>query len=607
MPGSLVAPRTSAICAGLALAFGVSGSTVLTAPASAQSTRPWVVALTGRPVPLVNPPANYNSLSLPVVGGGGRIWYTGNYGSGPTAFIMYATPFGGLQSIFREQGDPVAELGGGATVWGGGFGRLAAAGNNIAFAGNYGGGAPPPGNGMWQSTTTNLLLTATNATGSTAPGTTNRFASYEFAAMGGIERLAVRATTDGPATSNSGIWIGLGSQGAALTLHVLESDLPPDVPADVQFDDFTNAAFDPVINSSGVLAFLAPLRGPSVTAASNRCIVAGPPAAERIVARTGSPAAGVGLPAGVVYATLGAPWINESNDIVFTGRLTGGAPAVGPNDDEGLWLVRWPGTEPELVVREGIPAPGIGNPAILLHERTFNTASFRQTIIDSQGRIGFISGLLGPGITNDNDSVIYLAERLPGPNAWGLTLLVREGQDAPDLTPGSDRYGAFVSLFLNAYGNLAFTTNINSFSSRAALFAGSPPPGAIHLMAVAGGTLDVGAPGPVQLRTIRTFFSQFVPFVGSGGGGRSDGLPTCLSNIGTVVFRVEFSDGSSGIFERIIRQPGDFNNSGQNTPEDIFQFLHCYFSFDFRADHNQSGVVGVQDVFDFLNDYFTLH
>ncbi len=50
--------------------------------------------------------------------------------------------------------------------------------------------------------------------------------------------------------------------------------------------------------------------------------------------------------------------------------------------------------------------------------------------------------------------------------------------------------------------------------------------------------------------------------------------------------------------------PGDFNNSGGISVQDIFDFLSAYFTGDLAADVNESGSVTVQDIFDFLTLYF---
>lgn len=48
----------------------------------------------------------------------------------------------------------------------------------------------------------------------------------------------------------------------------------------------------------------------------------------------------------------------------------------------------------------------------------------------------------------------------------------------------------------------------------------------------------------------------------------------------------------------------DFNNSGQVSIQDVFDFLAAYFAADPRADFNADGAVSVQDVLDYLGAYF---
>lgn len=50
--------------------------------------------------------------------------------------------------------------------------------------------------------------------------------------------------------------------------------------------------------------------------------------------------------------------------------------------------------------------------------------------------------------------------------------------------------------------------------------------------------------------------------------------------------------------------PVDFNDSGEVTVQDIFDFLSAYFLGDIAADYNGSATVTVQDIFDFLEAYF---
>ncbi len=53
-----------------------------------------------------------------------------------------------------------------------------------------------------------------------------------------------------------------------------------------------------------------------------------------------------------------------------------------------------------------------------------------------------------------------------------------------------------------------------------------------------------------------------------------------------------------------IHCPGDFNNSGSATVQDIFDFLTAWFAGTRFADFNGDGLINIQDIFDFLSAWF---
>ncbi len=566
------------------------------AGAAGQIPRPRTVAIVGQELVQVGA-STVTILNRPSVGSRGGIYFSGQYQASGNLFnaVLYAPRRIGDALIIRRQGAEVPELGP-SVVWGSTFGLVTAHGGDVVFTGNYGGGGIL-GTGLWESAGPTLVLTATAQMGVPAPGTIVEFGAFHAVAIaspGLFRSLAVRASVNGPSTANSGVWVGPITS-AGLALFALEGDQVPDAPAGVVYDDVaTLPVYDPVTCTIGASAFLAPVRGTGVTAANNRAIIVGTPSAPRMVARTGDPAPG--MPAGCVYAAFDRPYMN-GQDVVFTGRVTGGG--VTGNDDEGLWILRWTSDTPELIVREGIIAPIVGG-TIILKERTSGLASFRHTIINAAGTIFFVSGLQGVGINNDNDGVVYRMMRETG-GGWSFTLVAREGQDAPGLTMGVDRYGPFGQLFANATGDLAMLSQIQG-SSAWAVYVGRP--GAMKVAVAAGRQLDIGTPGSPLLRTVRSTFSQFTPITASAsGGGSGDGLATCLSDYGTLVYRAEFLDGPPGIFELAIRT-ADITGEGQFTPEDIFQFLDRWFAFSPSSDFNGSGDVTVQDIYDFLESFF---
>ncbi len=573
----------------LSVAGAILGMIVLASGSWAQAPEPEVVALTGRPVPSVAS-SSYTSLGHPAVNAVGKALFTAEYnapGGFRRALMQGGSAVNGT-SVLRREADPVAELGGLPAAWTGAFSLPAAGGTEVAFIGEFTG--PMAGSGLWHESGLPFLLRATTAAGVNAPGMTGRFSTFHAVGLAAGGELVLRASAATGANADTGLWVAAGS---GVAPYQFEGDLPPDVPAGVEYDDLGSLSNNPVVNPGGVVAFLAPLRG-NVTSATNRAIVVGPPSGERTVARTGWPAAG--MPEGAVFASLGPPGINIQNDVVFSARVIGGG--VGPNDDEGVWIVRYPSTTLSLVVREGIMPTGAGQ-GVLLHERTAATACFRETVIDSTERIAFVSGLLGPGINNQNDSVLYAARR-DASGEWTLSLLAREGQDAPGLTPGTDRYGVFGLVWLNGRNQIAFTNQIGNQTW--ALFAGEP--GMIGLIVAADRTLDVGTAGAPDLRRVGFFYNQFGPSTSSGGGGSGDGLGTCLAQDGVVVFRAEFTDNSAGVFERTLSLAADLSGDGAVSVQDLYDFLQLFFAMNPLADANHDGVLSVQDIFDYLNKFF---
>jgi hypothetical protein len=563
--------------------------------ASAQIPRPRTVAINGQELVQVGA-SQVTNLERASVTSTGSIYFSGQYlASGNFVHgVFFAPRYTGDTLIIRRQGDSVPEIGPNV-VWGSTFGLVLGHHSDAGFMGNYGGGGFG-GTGLWESSGGTLLLLATTQAGVNAPGASAPFAAFHARATSSVNVLrasAIRASTSGASTGNSGVWV---TTPLSLGLLALEGTQPPGTAAGVEYDDLSaNPLYDPVVSYAGAAAFLAPLRGTGVTSANNRAIIAGTAGNAMLMARTGNAAAG--MPAGAVFATLDRPWMNVQN-LVYSGRVTGGG--VGPNDDEGLWIVPWPSsTTPELVIREGVEAPGVGG-GILLHERTSGLANFRNTIITPGGTIYFVSGLLGVGINNDNDGVVYRAKRNTE-GVWEFTLVAREGQNAPGLTAGVDRYGPFGSLFANSMDELVMMSQIQG-SSAWAVYAGRP--GAMRVMVAAGRQVNLGTPQAPVIRTVRTLFSQFLPITSSAsGGGAGDGLMTCISDIGTMVYRAEFNDGPPGIFEVRFRG-SDVNGDGSHTVQDIFQFLEQWFGMNPASEFNGDGQFTVQDIFDFLEQWF---
>lgn len=106
-----------------------------------------------------------------------------------------------------------------------------------------------------------------------------------------------------------------------------------------------------------------------------------------------------------------------------------------------------------------------------------------------------------------------------------------------------------------------------------------------------GFTTSVLVSPPVGTIIEKITFTWPVPVLATGATWTSDDGAT--RNGDTVI------DGFT-----IVGCDADFNQNGNATVQDIFDFLAAYFTANPRADINRSGAVSVQDIFDYLMAYF---
>jgi hypothetical protein len=149
-----------------------------------------------------------------------------------------------------------------------------------------------------------------------------------------------------------------------------------------------------------------------------------------------------GIPGGVAFTSLGAPSLDATGKTAFVAGLAG----IGQRS--GIWsetngplqLVAWIGDTPP-----GVPA-GV------------SYQDFQGPSLRSAGRIAFRGVLTGSGVTSDNDSGIWS-------NKTGtLSLVVREGSEAPGTPPGTVFNFASLSTFFNSAGELAFRSRLEGSS-----------------------------------------------------------------------------------------------------------------------------------------------
>ena len=356
--------------------------------------------------------------------------------------------------------------------------------------------------------------------------------------------LKVTLTGSGVTTSNSNAVV-IGSPGS-MQLAIREGDPAPGTPPGVLLGGGGGSLGYLTFNDANQVAFWDSLSGP-VNVSNRAAVFAGGVGSMQLVARNGNQASD--MPAGVNYNGVSAhsTAINNAGDVAFRTFLTQTAGVTGANDSA---VYAGPMSSPQIVAREGDQAPGL--PAGVTYA-SFEDPSFnpRTPMLNDSGSVLFGGVITGPGVTGANDDVFFA-----GPYN-DIKLIAREGQPAPGTPAGVN----FVSMFSGFIGGSAIPfwslneadqiavpmflsgPGVNS-SNDVALYLFDPGLGPV-LIAREGSPFDVG--GGV-FRTIADFGIDF-------SANKDDDSINGLNDTGTLVFRLKFTDGSSGIFTATVPEP----------------------------------------------------
>ncbi len=473
------------------------------------------------------------------------------------------------------------------------------ANHRVGFYASLAGNGVSPANdqGIWSQASGSLGLVA--RTGSPAPGTRGAVFSNLFLGSNTPPALGVDSAgkvhfmariaggdvcdcNNGVLDNDSGWW---SNAGGALALVARADSQVPGLATGVLFDTIVGP---PIVAANGASAQLFVFKGAGVGLGNGQGIMSGASAALALIARAGDPAPG--LPAGTSFGFFGRPFVDPSGATSFFASLAGAG--VTPTNDDSLWAERANGLS--MIVRQGDPAPGgglFGNPSVL--------SMFTNMSIRGGDKLAF-SCLLsdgGSGIFSDAsgnlESVVRSGEQAPGLPAgtqfknfgsfsftgpiqlsvaghvaflsglytappsdaslWlsspsgGLRLVARGG-DAPPGAPPGVTFGTigfvpiFGSLAFNASGAVAFDALLAgpgfSFGQRG-LYA-TDATGTLRKIVQPGDVIDVSGAG--DLRTVAN-----VSF-NKDGASLEQYNGTTFSDDGTIVVRLVFSDGSSGVF-----------------------------------------------------------
>lgn len=589
--------RTSRISASIASVF--SGVAV-----HAQTIR-HSLALSGDSFPVALP-VTIDSFGVPAVSSGGHVAVTVGL-AGPFVTpdddvgIIYIDGLLGFTLPLEREGTSPPQTSQGEVYGGSGvglghppFSRInVGASGEVVFRATMTGPTVTSANdvGMWwyhpNGGTSPVMINRDSAPLVPTPYTISSFFTYEVCP--GVPESPASATLSGPGISsmnNTAIVMGFPI-GAGPFPIVQEGDLIAG-PGSPEIDDIgagdTISHTANVFVSSRLVSFRSRLRGTGVTTANNDAIhidFLQPNQVPSVVAREGDPVPPTFPVAGVVHGGLFQPPTTAAPDFaVFLGQVAG--PGITTSNDDVLWWYQDSTNTLEPIAVESQPIPNA--------PQWFYDGFFSYPAIAKGGSAAFASQIGGPGIT-------------PGVNNRGLffgsgntaQMVLQRGATHQSLAPGETIDGPFDIFCMNSNSTLAVFTKL---AGPGVTFGVND--GALLLVEIGllvnrttmlvrlGETIEV-APG--DNRTVSGI--AFAQGNGFNAGG-SDGRPTMLQDNGSVVCRLDFTNGTSGIF-RMRTCYANCNGSSTLNIFDYICFSNAYANGDPYADCNQDGVLNIFD------------
>ncbi len=325
-------------------------------------------------------------------------------------------------------------------------------------------------------------------------------------------------------SNDQGIWRGtsLGD----LDLLIREGEPDPNMNGNI-FGEFR----DIVLNHTGQTAFLSGLvsgGGSGVFSNANGQFAP--------IAIVGEIAPGTPGGDSNRFRLFEAPAFNSRGETAFVAQVRGNGGF--DSDDIGLWS-EGRGNGLELVARSGEPAAGT---PVGVNFNLLSISVSSRLSLNNRGQLAFLTGLEGVGINQSNNSGIWNEE------GGELLLLAREGAAAPETDDGVN-FSGFSDPLLNNRGQTAFLgslagTGVTS-SNNTGIWA-EDNLGELRLIVRAGDVVDLSknplAPDTRTFESFGLFNGDFADYASS------DTRPKALNDRGQIVFRANFTDGTSGIF-----------------------------------------------------------
>lgn len=435
----------------------------------------------------------------------------------------------------------------------------------IAFHASLTGGSSPSGH--FAGAPGSLQAAALRNSAAPGGGTYNAF---DALALNDAGQVAYLAFVTGAAGAK-GIYAGAPGSVQAAAVQGTPS------PAGPNYGDLGNLSPAPTLNNSGQVAFVANLAG----GPSNFGLFAGAPGSMQAVAVSGTAAPAA---AGNYAGFASAPVINDAGQVAFASTLTGGSSSFG--------IFAGALGSVQAIALQGTAAPAGGNYG--------GPSNFGwRPVINDAGRVAFVSTLTG----GSSPSGVFAGA--PG----SLQTVALEGTAAP----GGGNYTIFNAPVLNGAGRIAFSTLLAGGSSTRGIFTGTP--GSLQTVALQAAdtpegvgnfdtfdqTVALNGAGQVAFTSSLSgtgvtaandnglyiwSASELVKIVREGdffdldpgpaldfrtvsgisftpGSGGQDGKAMGFDDSGLLVYRLTFTNGSSGIFtSSIVPEPATTGLAG---------------------------------------------
>lgn len=467
--------------------------------ASAAFAVPTAVVVSGTPAP--GGIGTFNAFTNAVLNSNGQLAFNATLAGGTSTSGIFTGLPGALQAVALQ---------GTAAPAGGTFGTLSTpatinSSGQIAFNAPLTAGTST--SGVFTGVPGALQAVALQGTAAPSGGNFNSFAATSPGAAASpvinpSGQVAFQATLTG-GTAAAGIFYG--TQGAVQT-GVLVGDAAPG-----GIGNYSTTVTAPAFNASGQIAFVSLI-------GSAQGLFAGTPGAIQTAAFGTAPGTGGGN-----YGSISSTSLNNAGQVALSASVSFGTATAGV-------FAGTPGAV-QAVALQGSAVPGASS-------STFNT--FGNVNINGAGQVAFGASFTGSSAT----AGLFQAT---GGTVSPVALL---GGTTPN---GVTTYSAFTSAQVqNGVGQVAFVASLAgdgvvSGTNSSALFAGLP--GSLVEVVRQGDLIDVDPTAGVDLRTVTGSISLII------NAGGQDGRGLSFNDSGQLVYRLSFTDGSTGIFTSTVPEP----------------------------------------------------